>query len=1184
MSTKPAPESPYKGLNAFEDSELDALLFFGRERETEIVAANLIASRLTVLYGPSGVGKSSLLSAAVARSLRALPERPLVVVHSRWSDDPSTALAEAIAEAQGGAPNDSAPLEALMAAQQDRDVYLVLDQAEEYFLYHADDGGLGSFAEALPAALAAALRINVLVSLREDSLAKLDRFTGRVPGLFANTLRLDRLDREAARAAIVGPIERYAELTGTRVAVEPALIERVLDEVGAGQIEPVLGGRGAIDGAGDAARIEAPYLQLVMQRLWEEERASSSAVLRMATLERLGGAQDIVEEHFESAMDALSPEQKDVAARLFNHLVTPSGTKIAHELSDLADFGGVAVAELDTVLAILADRRILRSLEEGGGVRYEIFHDVLAQPVLTWRARHRMEREIERQLAESHRRRRRLQLLFGFVFVALALMMGIAAFALTQRNDAQAESRRAKGRELAASALAELGTDPQLSVLLAADAARLAPSAEIEEVLRRSLDASKLRLVVPAGGAATTAGYSPDGSQLLVAGAEGRGQVVDARTGEVRAELRHGGAIHEGWFAPAGGTILTASDDGTARIWDAETGEQVRALPHGAPVLTARYSSDGTSVITAAGRSVRIWDAASGRSTHSLAHPGPLVAASLSPDGALAATVSDRGDTRVTARVFEVGTGRQLYSPDQFGVTSTVFSPDGKLLVTTSSDRTARVLRARDGTLLHTLDQPDGHVVSTSFSPDGTTLVTASDGGSARVWDVATGGRLLVLVGFTNPVTGAEFSNDGRFVVVSSLDRTARIYRADNGLQAAVLLGHEGGVTGAVFGPDGRGVVTASDDGTARVWEPGTADALELVVNRQSPIVATALSSDGRLAAVADAAAAVRVQDLERRKTLWSDPKVGPMSTMDFSPDGAMVAAGGLGLEDRVFVWEVASGRRVASFAHEDPVRTVEFSADGAQLLAAGGRFVRVWSIDDGTLVHDLRTTSVTTADESGAHIATAGLDGIARVWSADTGDLLHELRGHEGGILEVTLDPDGRRLLTAGEDGTARLWDAGRGELLHVLSGHTDAVRDADFSDDGSKVAIASLDGDGSLWDAEDGSRLHLLRGHFNPVYSIAFDPSGRWIFTGSQRTAGIWPSSSGLLSAYLRGHELPVTNLEVASSGWRVLTGSEDGTVRAWVCVTCGETPELLTLAEARLAATRRVLSEDERARFLD
>ena len=62
--------SPYRGLAPFGESELDGLLFFGRERETEVVTANLIASRLTVVYGPSGVGKSSLLRAGVARRVR----------------------------------------------------------------------------------------------------------------------------------------------------------------------------------------------------------------------------------------------------------------------------------------------------------------------------------------------------------------------------------------------------------------------------------------------------------------------------------------------------------------------------------------------------------------------------------------------------------------------------------------------------------------------------------------------------------------------------------------------------------------------------------------------------------------------------------------------------------------------------------------------------------------------------------------------------------------------------------------------------------------------------------------------------------------------------------------------------------------------------------------------------------
>ena len=96
--------SPYRGLAAFGESELDGLLFFGRERETEVTTANLLASRLTVLYGPSGVGKSSLLRAGVARRLREIGAQRAVgrgpdlacVVFSSWVDDPVQGIAAAI--------------------------------------------------------------------------------------------------------------------------------------------------------------------------------------------------------------------------------------------------------------------------------------------------------------------------------------------------------------------------------------------------------------------------------------------------------------------------------------------------------------------------------------------------------------------------------------------------------------------------------------------------------------------------------------------------------------------------------------------------------------------------------------------------------------------------------------------------------------------------------------------------------------------------------------------------------------------------------------------------------------------------------------------------------------------------------------------------------------------------------
>src|SRR5262245_22183235 len=99
------PDTPYQGLTPY--SEHDAPFFFGRETECELVIANMMASRLTVMYGASGVGKTSLLRAGVAHELLERSRENVaeygspdfvVVYFSRWSDNPLTALTQHIHE------------------------------------------------------------------------------------------------------------------------------------------------------------------------------------------------------------------------------------------------------------------------------------------------------------------------------------------------------------------------------------------------------------------------------------------------------------------------------------------------------------------------------------------------------------------------------------------------------------------------------------------------------------------------------------------------------------------------------------------------------------------------------------------------------------------------------------------------------------------------------------------------------------------------------------------------------------------------------------------------------------------------------------------------------------------------------------------------------------------------------
>ena len=154
------------------------------------------------------------------------------------------------------------------------DLLLVLDQAEEYFLYHEGESGPDTFAGEFPGLVTErGLRVNVLLGIREDALGQLDAFRAAVPGVLSNYLRLERLDRDAGRLAILGPIACWNEAApDDQMTAEPELVEAVLDEVAAGRIEPEAGGLGGVTPSALVERIEAPYLQLVLERLWETER------------------------------------------------------------------------------------------------------------------------------------------------------------------------------------------------------------------------------------------------------------------------------------------------------------------------------------------------------------------------------------------------------------------------------------------------------------------------------------------------------------------------------------------------------------------------------------------------------------------------------------------------------------------------------------------------------------------------------------------------------------------------------------------------------------------------------------------------------------------------------------------------------------------------------------------------
>ncbi|MCP4700388.1 MAG: tetratricopeptide repeat protein, partial [Gammaproteobacteria bacterium] len=105
-----------------------------------------------------------------------------------------------------------------------------------------------------------------------------------------------------------------------------------------------------------------------------------------------------------------------------------------------------------------------------------------------------------------------------------------------------------------------------------------------------------------------------------------------------------------------------------------------------------------------------------------------------------------------------------------------------------------------------------------AFSPDGKAIVTASSDNTARLWDAHSGQPLHLLKGHEERVNHAAFSPDGKAVVTASSDNTVRLWDTHSGQPLHLLKGHESGVNHAAFSPDGKAIVTASNDYTARLW------------------------------------------------------------------------------------------------------------------------------------------------------------------------------------------------------------------------------------------------------------------------------------------------------------------------------------------------------------------------------
>ncbi len=1095
--------NPWPGLSPFTEDQSG--LFFGRDEEIRALTRLMERKALTILFGQSGLGKSSLLQAGVFPRLRAASFLPIYIRldHGERAPSPTEQVkAMVAAEAQRAGtwtkPGSAKPGETLWEFFHHRDdrlvdasgrtivPVLVFDQFEELFTLGAAAGAQRDRAVAFMSELAELVEnrpseqlvarleqsademdafdfnrtdYRVCISLREDYLPHLEGLKTIMPALMENRMRLTRMTGTQALDAVLKP---GAEL--------------VTEEVARAIVEFVSGARGGSTERLAELDVEPPLLSVICRELNERRRALGQTQITADLV--TGNRREILHDFYERSVVDLPEGMRRFVE---DKLLTKSGFRDNLALETALEEPGVSKALIDT----LVSRRLLRIEDRIGAQRVELTHDVLAEVIRASRDARQQRLELA---AASRRTRRQRWVIAGLAIAVVGLLIG-AVFGLRAQRDATKQAGQAD-LLLASRLLDEGKTSEGLAYLVSAG--RKDPSSDvIAPRILTSLIFHNYALPVAAPLKLPAAGlfgaYTADGKRIFVQTEDDAVRVIDAVEWKLGADLTFGAKVVRGGLALArnsAAAFAAVLADGTLVVVNVATG-QPRFPPIKPPgQIEKRFPTfglcpDGHWLAAVGPDAVWVWDAETGKLHATLPSRSGFKSISFSPDSQRIA-ISDVTE----ARIYALPDGRVIGKP--------ISAPNGVYGVAyaESVDRLAVWLRAPSAILL--CDGSTGapllpprqlpatsSVTGVQISPDGKRVLITTPENSVIATDIATGQASFLPLVHGGLVNEFGYSRDGKILFTNSVDGFFRLWDAETGtLITTPTIQHEF-YTPIALAPDGRTVALFTTSGDAYRVRAGNGAARPLSLPRNaSPTGAT-----GSMVHVSSTAPA--------RITWFTDKEVRAI--------------------------DVASGREVAGgFSYPEPAMPgrsgvapsgygMTYRAGDKLMVRTGPELWHAWTFGDAGVVHDVPLVDVPSGVrdfryESAANVAAAS--GI----SSDERNRIHiwDLRtGAKRTIIQTerpvyapftTFAPDEKRIAYRDADRTVHICDVATGkELVAVsLTGRAE-ITGLRFSPDGKRLLTGDTWGGVQVWDADDGKLLRSTQAHRDRVTRFDFSPDHR-------------------------------------------------------------------------------------------
>lgn len=1115
-------DHPWPGPDSFRQQ--DARFFRGRDTEIRDLLRLVRRARSVVLYGASGLGKTSLINAGLVPNLPAdeYLAAPIRVSYVPGAPSVADQIQAEIQRSRSSAglpcPRPRSTVWELLHLRDEPlegpQPLIILDQFEELFTIGSSTPQAAELVEELKALVEGVPPMRVrerlerapdearafafqrsthraLLSVREDFLYGLEGLRAQLPSIIYNRYRIGPFSGTQALEVVMqraspAVADATAGAGGGAALVGRDVAELIVRTVASSALDhrPL-----------ESLEIEPALLSILCAEL---ARRRSPGTPITADLVR-GSRTEIISSFYERALADAPPA---VRAFVEEALVTPTGYRTSAVVSEALAVPGFT----REVLFGLVNRRLLRVVDRPSGKWIELTHDILTEIAARSRAlRHerlRLEREAaarleheraERLAAEARdaaRHRRARTIVGGLAVVVLALVL-YAWYASTLWRAADEAKHALRERYVDAT----LGQRHYRDALVQlATAVKEQPDAVWARALAGDLLLRRgwprpTRPVFP-DGPFTWLDCDDDGTRCAAAYRDGRVLV----RGDLVLDLRTG---QQGYAA------VIMSRDGQRLLFVPELAGTVIQFglgPSGPrevriPLKDQRIgyaASADTRVVALPFRTLlEVWQLA----------PGPYPPLTLerrlarapfdlSLDGRWLAYADPH-----TVNLVEVTDVRPV--PRAFPAACD--GPIGKILI----DPDSTILHAACGSVFLRWRLADGTplpalrarrpIVNATFAPSGDRLVLTLEGGALELWRPPWAEPLQLLSGSGGVVT-LRFAADSRWLSASTRDGLVSFWDAD-GRPLGEPVRHEGLAFAQPAGP--RALLTADLGGASASWtivppmvRPSTASlgepvrfawfldedaffaygiyrymlerAGEAPVRRELPRPRVVLSPDR------DQVVSIYAGQVDIREGL------PPAAT----PDGA----------DQTLVADSASGQA--------------FSGDGTRLLvAAGGKGYLfdvatrrqleppIDGVVDGWLNHD------------GTRLATKGSDVGVTIWRRAPGGALTreadvDTLGRVAHYVAFSRSDDAVVIAT---ENRARVWSLRERRFVGAPAVHRSAILRTEFSPDGRWFATASEDGRARIWEVATGRPASAWFEHDSAVNTAAFSPSGRRILTGT-------------------------------------------------------------------------------------